>query len=395
MRKNLKKILFISHEASLSGAPILALSVLKMLKENKNYSVDVMLLRGGPLYEDFAKLSDQKIIVASYYNQSLSFIKRVVKKLESLLIRRTETKEKTIEKITNRLLTEKYDLVYANTAETLLWTFPFFRKSIPTIVAFHELSFAIQHSYTTQFLKENISDVSMIIAGSAAVAQNLIKSYDANPHKIMTIHSFVDEIISITKEPIEIKKELNIKSDELILGIASSQELRKGTDLVPMLVKKIAEKTEIPFKFLNMGGNEEKSAVIASKLDAEKLGVKDKIIYIDHNKTPNNYINIFDIFLLLSREDPFPLVMLTAAKLEKPIIAFEQSGGAVEFLENDYGILVPYLDLDRMATEIVRLLENSSDRERYGKKIKIRVEKDYTSGRLTNEILEVIKNRIN
>lgn len=386
-----KKILLISHEASLSGAPILVLSLLKKLKQQrKDYTIDVLLLRPGQLYEDFAKLSDNKILVANHFNQSLSFVNRNFKKLQSAFFPKQENKEEQIEKVTGKLLQNNYDLVYANTAETLEWTIPFYKKNIPTIVAIHELTFGMESSYPKDFILKNISNVSMIIAGSNAVADNLISRYNADPKKVTAIHSFVDEKLEIQKDKEQIKKELNIPKSDIILGIASSQELRKGTDLVPLLVKKISDKTDINFKFINLGGSSKSGPVKCSKIDAEKLGVEDKIIYVDHNKTPNDYINIFDIFLLLSREDPFPLVMLTAAKLQKPIVAFEKSGGAVEFLENGHGILAPYLDLDTMADEVIKLMKDSGLRETYGESINKRLENEYSDKELTNKIFTLI-----
>ncbi|MEY8758571.1 glycosyltransferase family 4 protein [Chryseobacterium tongliaoense] len=387
----IKKILVISHEASLSGAPILLLSILKKLKqERKNFSIDVLLLRPGQLYEDFAKISDNKVIVVSYYNQSFSFVNRNFKKLQSTFFPKSETKDEQVEKITTRLLANNYDLVYGNSAETFRWSIPFYKKNIPTIVAIHELTYGLESTYPKDFILENFSKVSMIIAGSNAVAENLINKYDTNPEKIKVIHSFVDETIDLKKDKAAIKKELNISDSEIVIGIASSQELRKGTDLVPLLVKKIADKTDIKFKFINLGGSSKTGPVKCSKLDADKLGVIDKIVYVDHNKTPNDYINTFDIFLLLSREDPFPLVMLTAAKLKKPIAAFDQSGGAVEFLENGYGILAPYLDLDTMADEVIKLMKDSDLREKYGENIHRRLEEEYSDEKLTSDIFNLI-----
>jgi len=386
-----KKILLISHEASLSGAPILVLSLLKKLKQQrKDYTIDVLLLRPGQLYEDFAKLSDNKILVANHFNQSLSFVNRNFKKFQNAFFPKQENKEEQIEKVTGKLLQNNYDLVYANTAETLEWTIPFYKKNIPTIVAIHELTFGMESSYPKDFILKNISNVSMIIAGSNAVAENLINRYNADPKKVTAIHSFVDEKLEIQKDKKQIKKELNIPDSDVILGIASSQELRKGTDLVPLLVKKISDKTDISFKFINLGGSSKSGPVKCSKIDAEKLDVEDKIIYVDHNKTPNDYINIFDVFLLLSREDPFPLVMLTAAKLQKPIVAFDKSGGAVEFLENGHGILAPYLDLDTMADEIIKLMKDSGLRETYGESINNRLENEYSDKELTNKIFTLI-----
>lgn len=277
----------------------------KLKKERKNYTVDVLLLRAGQLYEDFAKLSDHKIMVAAYYNQSLSFVNRNFKKLQTAFFPKQETKEEQIEKITGKLLQNNYDLVYANTAETLVWTIPFYKKNIPTIVAIHELTFGMESAYSKDFILQNISNVSMIIAGSNAVKENLINRYGAEPEKVIAIHSFVDEKLVIQKNKTQLKKELNISESDIVIGIASSQELRKGTDLVPLLVKKISDKTDLNFKFINLGGSSSIGPVKCSKIDAEKLGIDDKIIYVDHNKFPNDYINIFDIFLLLSREDPF------------------------------------------------------------------------------------------
>ncbi|MBV8324712.1 glycosyltransferase family 4 protein [Chryseobacterium sp.] len=385
-----KKILFISHEASLSGAPILVLDLIKRLKQEKeNYIIDVLLIRGGELYEEFAKVSNH-IVVAHYHLQSFSFIKRNVKRIQSLIFRKTESQQDKIDKITNGLFVNNYDLVYGNTLESLVWTLPFYKKNIPTIVAIHELSFGIESTFPKEFVLENLSNITQIIAGSQAVADNLIAKYNANPQKVTAVHSFVDTVLTIQKDKDSLRRELNIQNNEYVIGIASSQELRKGTDMIPVLVQKIKQKTDLPFKFINLGGNSKSPAVRCAKLDAEKLGVENEMIFIDHNKTPNDYINIFDVFILMSREDPFPLVMLTAAKLKKPIIAFEKSGGAVEFLENDHGVLVPYLDLDVMAAKTVSLMQNSGLRETYGENIHRRLENEYSDKRLAGKIFTII-----
>lgn len=385
-----KKILFISHEASLSGAPILVLDLIKRLKQEKeNYIIDVLLIRGGELYQEFAKVSNN-IVVAHYHLQSFSFLKRNLKRVQSIIFRKKETQQDKIVKITSVLLQNKYDLVYGNTMESLVWTLPFYKNNIPTIVAIHELSFGIESTYPKEFVLENISNITKIIAGSQAVADNLIVKYNADPQKVNAIHSFVDTILTIQKDREVLRNELNIKKEEIVIGIASSQELRKGTDLVPMLVQKIKQQTDLNFKFINLGGNSKSPAVRCAKLDAEKLGIENEIIFIDHNKTPNDYINLFDIFLLMSREDPFPLVMLTAAKLKKPIVAFEKSGGAVEFLDNDHGVLVSYLNLDEMSKEVIKLMEDTNLRNTYGENIHKRLEEEYSDKKLAGKIFVII-----
>src|SRR6478672_13595265 len=52
-----KKILIISHDANLNGAPILLLRLMKVLKEH-GYTFNTILRKGGPLVNEFKALSD-------------------------------------------------------------------------------------------------------------------------------------------------------------------------------------------------------------------------------------------------------------------------------------------------------------------------------------------------
>lgn len=391
-----KKLLFISHEASRSGAPILVLHLLQKLRQqNPNCVVDVLLIKGGELYADFARVSDNVFLVNANVTPS-SFLQRNIGRVKSIIFaQKKETEQDRFDKVVNNLLLNNYDLVYGNTIVSLTWTLPFYKRGIPTILAIHELTFGIESNYSKEFVQDNITNVSKIIAGSQAVANNLISRYGAKENHIDVIHSFIDSDLEIINEKNVLKKELDIPENQLLIGIISAQELRKGTDLVPMLVKQIKQKADIDFKFMNVGGASNSASVRNSKLDADKLGVLDTIIYIDHNKTPTDYMNILDIFILLSREDPFPLVMLSAAKLKKTIVAFEQSGGAEEFLQDDHGVLIPYLDIDKMATEIVKLLQSRDLRQKLGEKISVRLENEYSEKKQTTQIFNLIDNLIN
>ena len=59
-----KTLLFVSHEADLSGAPILLLNIISWIKKNTDYKVVVVLAKSGPLKEQFAKVAD----VIEYYS---------------------------------------------------------------------------------------------------------------------------------------------------------------------------------------------------------------------------------------------------------------------------------------------------------------------------------------
>jgi glycosyltransferase involved in cell wall biosynthesis len=77
----------------------------------------------------------------------------------------------------------------------------------------------------------------------------------------------------------------------------------------------------------------------------------------------------FIVFALVSWEDPFPLVNLEAASLGKPIVCFDEAGGSKEFVEEDCGFVVPYLDLDAREDRVVELLHNPELRQRMGSRV--------------------------
>src|SRR6266511_1551 len=60
-----KKVLVISHDANLNGAPILLLRLMRILKEH-GYSFNMILRDGGQLLNEFKALSD----VCGYFTRT-------------------------------------------------------------------------------------------------------------------------------------------------------------------------------------------------------------------------------------------------------------------------------------------------------------------------------------
>jgi glycosyltransferase involved in cell wall biosynthesis len=103
-------------------------------------------------------------------------------------------------------------------------------------------------------------------------------------------------------------------------------------------------------------------------------------------------MNLFDVFTLTSREDPYPAVVLEAAALGKPIVCFQQSGGAPEFVEGDCGFVVPYLDVEAMAGRIAELLDDDDLRTRLGEAARRKVGMQHDLNRVAPRISQIIMN---
>src|SRR2546425_8840604 len=96
-----------------------------------------------------------------------------------------------------------------------------------------------------------------------------------------------------------------------------------------------------------------------------------------------------DVFVLTSREDPYPLVCLEAAALEKPIVCFANAGGASEFVEKDCGFVVPYLDMLAMADRIVSLIDSADRRRTMGTAARRKVKERHDVSRAAPHIADI------
>ena len=97
---------------------------------------------------------------------------------------------------------------------------------------------------------------------------------------------------------------------------------------------------------------------------AQELAVADRIDWLGEVGEPHPLIAGADVFTLPSREDPFPLVVLEAMALARPVVAFDV-GGVREQLE-DAGVVVPAGDVKAMARAVIALLEDEAERRRLG-----------------------------
>ncbi len=76
----------------------------------------------------------------------------------------------------------------------------------------------------------------------------------------------------------------------------------------------------------------------------------------------------FDLLISTSREDPYPLVVIEAAYLKMPTIAFAGSGGATEFIADECGWLIPDFSTNEFIRKIEELQKNPDNIKERGYK---------------------------
>ncbi len=239
----------------------------------------------------------------------------------------------------------------------------------PVICHVHELESAIQilGSPNLKLIKKNVSQ---FIAVSNSVRDNLVENHSMPADGVKTIHGFIPTggatAVTDSDTRTRVRQELKIPANSRIICACGSVGDRKGTDLfLEVAAKVIDQSSNVPVHFIWVGGGAEQGNGMKAKVQSALT--RESVHFIGSRAEVGPYYEASDIFLLTSREDPFPLVMMEASLHGLPIICFDGSGGASEFVGQDAGIIVRGFDITQMAKRVVELLGSDETRREYGK----------------------------
>jgi glycosyltransferase involved in cell wall biosynthesis len=378
----MKRVLFIGHDANRAGAPIILLHFLQWLKENNSlFKADLLLFQSGALEAEYRKAIDVYTLPAGTtknpFKRGARFLKKKFK-LAPGLPKRTP-------------MVRNYDVVVGNTVISLEYLKSFKQKGARTICWLHELEFAVNTFSKEKFL-ELADYVDCFLVVSRAV-ENMLRQFGITK-EIHLVYGFSTPVAAqVVEAEIEtVKNELGIPADAFVVGGSGTVEWRKGTDIFLQIARHLLAARD-NFYFVWVGGKSSHSDVEYNLIrhDFERFGLKEKVIFTGLQENPRKFFAAMDLFALTSREDPFPLVCLEAAALEKPIICFENAGGAPEFVETDCGFVVPYLDVEAFADKILALYEDAETRRKFGRRAAQKVRERHNVETAAPKILEVIK----
>ena len=355
-------ILFVSFDSSRTGAPILLRTLIQWLIKEKEVSAKLILLYGGELENDFRSL------LPTYILQSKpSGVTRILNNL-------FPTFKKRIQTSTVRSIVESFnpDIIYFNTSATLplVLEVPLLKK-YKRICHVHELEYSIRKYAGKSAFREAIPFVDIIICASQAVANNLVNAYGADLAKQVVIPEPIDVQSFSQTVTVNIREKLGIGASDFVVVGSGSFDWRKAPEIfiqIASMVNKLSSKIQ----FIWVGKLDDHQSFMVQN-DLAKLNLSESVHFVGMQLNPRDYFNSSDVFLLTSREDPFPLVCLEAAACRRPIVCFEDAGGMPEFVRDDAGIVVPYLDLEKVVEVIIKLSRDRELCESLGQKAKERV----------------------
>lgn len=371
-----KKILFISHNATRSGAPIYLLGFIKWLNEHYKLESIILLKDGGELQKDFE-------CIGKTYNWSAHFTSSntVEKVLSKIGVKKLSISYQN--RIKRNIISWQPDFVFSNTIVSNELTYIFKQiLNCPFVAVFHEMLFSAQFYYPNALSKSLISIYHKIIAINSDIKKYLVNDFAFEENNIKIISPFIvidDEKSLRSNQP---KKKFEV----LLSGFPGWQ---KGFDLLSNLIANLKYKhPNVKVKFIWLGE-------VASNIklmfiyELDKIEANHYISFAGNVSNMSEYYSSASLFLSLSREDTFPTACIEAASYGLPVIAFEKSGGIVDFISNGVGYTVPFLDVDAIASKISFLYHNKFDYNEMVEKSKL-LSEQYVIARVAPKIVDVI-----
>ncbi|MEJ8835709.1 glycosyltransferase family 4 protein [Ramlibacter sp. AN1133] len=353
------RVLFVAHDAYRAGATIFLLNMLRWIRERTSVQFQIAFRNDGEMVAEFEEVCRTHVLAAPP-DRAAGIRGRVGQWLDR---RSAHRRQCTLQSL---LDSAEFDVLYLNTITLGDQLAALRRLRVPVITHVHELSWAIQR-YARGEERRVLETSARLICVSEAVRSNLVNHFACPAEKALCIRGFVPVHGEAADPSQEQRKRLlepfAIPENARLIGMCGHGDIRKGVDLVVPLARLLpVEVAGLELHIVWIGALAPEYPREVAIADARRAGVDDRLHFTGVTPTPGEWLSLLDVHALLSREDPFPLVVMEAATHGVPTVAFRDAGGAVEFIQEDAGTCSPFLDLPAFASSLVELLENEDMR---------------------------------
>jgi glycosyltransferase involved in cell wall biosynthesis len=345
-------VIFAGHEASLTGAPMVLLSLVQNFAQ-EGYECLVLLLRGGPLVAKYEESAWVEVL-----DTAAAPLRRAEWILKALTIHLE--KDRIIGAITN-------------TAEAAHLQKIIRRQDVKVISLLHEFADSSQKEYiqaiydscdalvfSSEFLLEQANHKCNLDGVKAVV----------RPQGLLSPPTAIKEMSLDTARMI-VRQEIGAAESSFIVFACGSLDLRKGIDLfaqiVPLVVSGESRDREVHFVWIGGGSKANHTPYYYAAWDLKQQGLLARTHFLEPRELLDPWFLGSDVFLLCSRQDPFPCVAQSAMSAAIPVVAFDGAGGIPELISAGGGTIVPYCNTAAAAEAINRYYTNEELRCQHGR----------------------------
>ncbi|MCG6186906.1 glycosyltransferase family 4 protein [Maribellus maritimus] len=261
--------------------------------------------------------------------------------------------------ITNFIKEEKIDLIHAHGSRAMSNVFWASQKlKIPIIYTVHGWSFHIDQKFFVRELRKRMekfltNKASKTICVSHSNQEDGIKLF--NMKRSTVIYNSVDfEKFNPNRNFKDIRAELNIAPEITLIGYIVRITQQKDPFSMIEAMRIIAQSEKNVMLLIVGEGNLKNEAVAL----VNKLKLNDRIIFQPFRTDIPDILDAIDIYCLPSLWEGFPIGIIEAMAMKKPVIA-SPADGNIELINNGVtGIIVPEKNPEKLANELIQLHKN-------------------------------------
>lgn len=362
---SIRRLLAVTHEATITGAPMNLLHLVRWLTEHTDIEVHVLVLQDGPLRPRFESVADVTVLDRGGAASAIRLVETGLHHLGSSRAWRPVAAARLVPQLRHL---RDIDVVYLNSLGSLS-VLPFLPPAGLVVSHVHELQVATrtQRPHIQHLLR---SGPDLWVAASAAVGEMLVDEVGVPAEAVRVHHEFIDATDVAAREAelrevSSLRRSYRIPADAAVVMGAGTVDWRKGPDLFIQLATEVRRRTREPVHFVWMGADLRSIDMVRLRSDLARARA-DHVHFGGVQPDPVPWFSVADVFALTSREDPFPLVCLEHAAMGHPIVTY-RNGGMPELLEAAGPAaatgIIDYLDVGAMATQVLRLLEDEELRQ--------------------------------
>ncbi|MFM9089998.1 MAG: glycosyltransferase family 4 protein [Cyanobium sp.] len=390
----MKRVLFVCHDASRTGAPLMLYWLLRWLVEHQAVEAHVAILRDGALREHFEALCPTETWRPS---QPTPWQQRLLAKVTQRPL--SIDPDSWLAEIVERL---RPDVLYLNTLVVGYALGCLSPEHLPPAVIshVHELEPSLAMLSSHELVQRQLAMSTLVIACAKPVQTYLVARHHVAPGRCALLPegfpvAMAQPLEASTFDP-QTRAVVNAMAEErakgtFLFGCLGNPISRKGVDLFPLLLRECVDLFgSLPFRGVWVGCGEGSGPHASLWWDLHLLGLEERALVLPGLPKGPAAIAQLDVFSLLSREDPYPIVVLEAGAQGIPTICFQGAGGIPDLALRKAVVAVPYLDLKAFARELHRLALQPEERRRLGQQCRDVVLAEHTVEHLAPQLERLI-----
>ncbi|MDF2552424.1 MAG: glycosyltransferase [Chryseobacterium sp.] len=360
MKKKIS-VMFILPDLETGGAERIVTTIANHLSRDK-FEPKILLLRKQGGYLDFLK-NDVEIIDIN-----------------------TERIRHSLKPILKEIYRRKPDIVFSGFGEVNAYL-SLFIKLFPKVKFIARETNVVSEHVTKKeirFFYNFYNNYQQIIAQSDDMMNDLINNFKIHRSKIIKINNpvdfdFIDDKLQFSHKPESFK--YNYKNVVAIGNLSA----RKGFDNLLKVFSRLKNEKII----LHILGDGKDREILHQMKDF--LGLKN-VVFHGRQENPYEFLKFADLFILSSRYEGFPNVLLEAGACGTYSLANNCPGGINEIIQNDINGEIGNIDNhEDFAQKILSILQQNYDKEWIVNSIKSRFSKDIILNNYEKVLLDLMK----